>query len=66
MIDGEDYNMKDLMDYLLGDIYPQLDGPWTREKAENLTADLITMGYETDVDEVYETIAEFIEQDSIQ
>ncbi len=58
--------MKDLMDYLLGDIYPQLDGPWTREKAENLTADLITMGYETDVDEVYETIAEFIEQDSIQ
>ena len=56
--------MKDLLDDLLGDIYPQLDGPWTREEAENLTADLIAMGYETDADEVYETIAEFIEQDA--
>ena len=56
--------MKDLMDYLLGDIIPNIAEPWTREEAENLTSDLLLMGYTTTVSEVYETVSELILQDA--
>ena len=56
--------MKDLMDYLLGDIIPNMPDSWTREEAETLTDDLLLMGYTTTVDEVYETVDELILQDT--
>ena len=58
----------DLPAFLLGEIYPQMDEDekekWNLIEAECLAHDLLLDGVDADPDEVYELIAEFIEQDA--
>ena len=58
----------DLQAYLLGDIYPQMSevetAHWSIADAEKLAADLKKDGIQADPQEVFETIAEFISQDT--
>jgi len=58
----------DLPAYLLGNIYPQMDEgekeKWNLIEAECLAHDLLLEGIDADPDEIYELIAEFIEQDA--
>ena len=58
----------DLPAYLLGNTYPQMDEDekekWNLIEAECLAHDLLLEGIDADPDEIYELIAEFIEQDA--
>ncbi len=58
----------DLPAYLLGEIYSQMDegdrAAWCLTEAEALAHDLLLDGIDADTDEIYETIAEFIQQDT--
>ena len=58
----------DLPAFLLGVIYNQMDTEdrklWNRAEADALAADLKRDGIETDAEEVYEIISEFIAQDA--
>ena len=61
-------NEFDLQAFLLGEIYPQMDGDdlgnWNLKAAEVLADDLQQDGIIADAQEIYETIAEFIRQDA--
>ena len=58
----------DLPAFLLGNIYPQMDkddcAAWGITEAEALAHDLLLDGIDADAEEIYETIAEFIQQDT--
>ena len=58
----------DLPAHLLGTIYPQMDedekANWSLAEAETLAHDLLLDGIDTDTEEIYEIIAEFIAQDA--
>ena len=62
---GEEF---DLPAHLLGNIYPQMDetdcANWNRIEAEALAHDLLLDGIDADTEEIYELIAEFIQQDA--
>ena len=62
---GEEF---DLPSYLLGDIYSQMDeddcAAWNITEAEALAHDLLLDGIDADAGEIYEIIAEFIQQDA--
>ena len=58
----------DLPAFLLGEIYPHMDedawGRWNLLEAEALAHDLLLDGIDADTEEIYELIAEFIQQDA--
>ena len=53
---------------LLGEIYPQMEADacarWNLIEAEALAHDLLLDGIDADTEEIYELIAEFIQQDA--
>ena len=58
----------DLPAFLLGEIYPHMDADacagWNLIEAEALAHDLLLDGIDADTEEIYELIAEFIQQDA--
>ena len=58
----------DLPAFLLGKLYPHMDeddcANWSITEAEALAHDLLLDGIDTDADEIYEIISEFIQRDA--
>ena len=58
----------DLPAFLLGEIYPHMDADacagWNLIEAEALAHDLLLDGIDADTEEIYELIAEVIQQDA--